>query len=241
MLTIPNLHNWRHDLSDEIKQALNKRLTYKTFDRGEIIYSSGDIASVSYQVETGKVKIGNYNKEGREIIIGVAMDGDCFGEVGMIAGLRRCNYAQACTNIKVNLLQSSHFIELAMKYPELSLQLNKFMATRMQFMFSNYETALLLPLYERLGNAIMRQCLSRGVKDENENLYLPDISQEMLGQMVGATRQSVGREMKKMENEKLLHIKYGKIYICDIKKMIQLFDLVVNHETILPIYPAELP
>lgn len=241
MLSIPNLHNWRYDLPDEIKRELNKKLTYKHFNKGDIIYASGDSASASYQVESGKVKICNFNKEGREIIIGMVIEGDCFGEVGMIATHRRCNYAQACTDIKVNLLQSSHFVELVMKYPELGLVLNKFLASRMQFMFANYETALLLPLYERLGNALMQQCLSRGVKDESGNLFLPDISQEMFGQMLGATRQSVGREMKKMEVENLIGIKYGKIYIKDLKRMIQLFDLIVNHETIVPVYPAALP
>ncbi|NVK24218.1 MAG: Crp/Fnr family transcriptional regulator [Gammaproteobacteria bacterium] len=225
MLTTPHLHNWRTELSEECQQALADCLTYKTLRKGDFLHSIGEEALVCYQVEQGKVKIGNHNKDGREIIHGMMHQGDCFGELTMVLGNRRNTYALAHTDAEVNLLHQKHYIDLSYRYPELSLALNKFFSARLQYLSNNYEAALLETLYERLGNTILRQVISGGLTDENGKLYLPDISQEMLGQMVGATRQGIGRELKKMEKIGLVHIHYGKIYINDIEYFTKLFGL----------------
>ncbi|PMG29302.1 hypothetical protein BCU94_14510 [Shewanella sp. 10N.286.52.C2] len=235
MLTIQHLHNWRAELPSEIQQQISHRLSFKKFRKDEFIYNSGETSNCGFQVVSGKVKICNYNKEGRELIVAILHAGDCFGDIGLITRYNRPNYAVACTDVEVNVLSHKDYLHLSQHFPEMSIALNRFLCTRIQYTFASLNEALLLPLYERLGAAIVRLALSRGAK-ELEAVSLPDISQEMLGQMVGATRQSVGRELKKMQQENLIQIEYGKIFINDIDNMIKLFDLNLSHQAIVPLY-----
>ncbi|MTH31039.1 cyclic nucleotide-binding domain-containing protein, partial [Myroides pelagicus] len=52
----------------------------KEFEKNQIIFSQGDSPKYFYQIITGRVKMNNYNQEGREFIQGVFSCGESFGE-----------------------------------------------------------------------------------------------------------------------------------------------------------------
>jgi hypothetical protein len=56
--------------------------------------------------------------------------------------------------------------------------------------------------------------------------------------MVGSTRQSVGRELKKLEQEGSIEIKYGKLIITDIAVFGEQYDRLLSAEPVVPNYEA---
>ncbi|WP_448214019.1 Crp/Fnr family transcriptional regulator [Colwellia sp. MEBiC06753] len=237
MITIPNMHNWRTILPTEALDELQNCLTFHSFKKGEPIYSSGEAADWGYQMISGTAKLSSYDIEGREVIVSILQKGDCFGDVGLIIGGSRSNYATACSDVELNQLHRNDYLKLCRKYPEVSFEMNKFLSLRIRYMFNQIDDALLLPLYDRLGNMIVKMAIARGEKDDSGRTLLVDVSREMLGQMVGATRQSVGRELKKMLEDNFIEISYGKIYVVDVDRMIEAFTNIVSHEPFIPSYP----
>lgn len=237
MLEIPNLHNWRTDLSAQATAELDEKLSLRKVSANEAIYSSGDKSTSGYQIVSGRVKICNYTVDGGELILSNLHRGDCVGDLGLITGEDRVNYAVACEDTVVNVLERSDFDFLCKKYSEIPISINKLLCHRLQMVFMMVEDAYLLPLRERLARVIIRLGLSRGRQLDNGSIYVEDIPHETLGQMVGATRQSVGRELKHLCDQGFITLDYSRINIIDMEKMIAEFDLIISHQPLVATYP----
>ena len=98
------------------------------------------------------------------------------------------------------------------------------------------EDASLLPLRQRLARAIVRMGHSVGQVRADGSATIDDISHDELGKMVGAARQSVGRELKKLEREGAIQIEYGKLIIHDIAGFGAQYDKLLGIEPAVPDY-----
>jgi CRP-like cAMP-binding protein len=110
------------------------------------------------------------------------------------------------------------------------------MSRRLRFLFMLAEDASLLPLRQRLARAIVRMGHSVGKIAEDGRATIEGISHDELGKMVGATRQSVGRELKKLEQEGSIEIQYGKLIIGDIAAFGEHYDRLLSAEPVVPDY-----
>src|SRR5699024_3945898 len=111
----------------------------------------------------------------------------------------RVNCAIAVTRAEVTVLRRKDFEEVARVYPEIYATVSCMLGHRFQFLYALIQDASLLPLYDRLGRILIRLSLSeRSQRTDPATVRIEDCPHEMLGNMVGAVRQSVGRELKKM-------------------------------------------
>ncbi len=236
MLVIPDLHNWRKNLPQAAVDDIQALLTIKKYKANEFIYSAGDVSHASFQITSGHIKICNYSLEGNELILINMHVNDCFGEMGLISEQKRVNYAIACTDVTLNILSRSDFDAICLKHPAILVSLNKLLCNRLQIVFEMIEDSYLLPLYQRLAKVLIKLALSRGETNSKGEMIVKSVSQETLGHMVGATRQSIGRELKKMEEEGMISLKYTQLIIPNIKDMIERFENILTHEPIVSSY-----
>lgn len=221
MLVIPNLYNWRKELSPATQAEIAKVLTTKKVAKGQYIYSLGEPSKSMYQIMSGRVNICIFSKDGDCVVLVSMHADDCFGDVGIINKHFRANYAVAAENCTLNVLSRENYESLCLKHPEILMSVNKSLSDRLHLAMETLEDVYLLPLYQRVAKALIRLALNDGVSDENNNIEVNNISQEKLGLMVGATRQSISRELKKMENDNMLSLKYNKLTIPNLPKMIE--------------------
>ncbi|MCL1142703.1 Crp/Fnr family transcriptional regulator [Shewanella gaetbuli] len=236
MLKIPDLHNWRANLSPQALEDLQKQLTFKTLKTDEVLYAAGDISTYCYQIESGSIRICNYHSEGREVILAHLYEQDCLGDLGLLSDTPRINFAIADTETRVNVIKRQELKSLCQKHPEILWHMNKHLSYRMELMLSIIEEACLLPLSDRIIKVLVRLGLSKGDIDSQGNTVICNLSQENLGRMVGATRQSVGRELKQMQANGLIIIEYSRFILPDIQKLCQLYDDIISHKAIVPEY-----
>lgn len=239
MLVIPNLHNWRKRLSQAALEDLNELLTIKKYSKDQFIYSLGETSYSGFQIVSGRVNICTYSKEGDELILSNLHPGDCVGDIGLITGHCRINYAVACEECLLNVLNRDHFESLCLKHPEISVSINKLLCHRLQMAFEMLEDSYLLPLYQRLAKVLIRLTLSHGKAETDDIIVVNNVSQETLGLMAGATRQSIARELKKMEADDLLTLKYNKLTVPNLKNMIEQFEHVFPQAHMVSSYPKK--
>jgi CRP/FNR family cyclic AMP-dependent transcriptional regulator len=236
MRKITNLHNWIAELPEEIGNEVIQRCVTQSLKDGECLYRLGDAADACFQVCKGKLKICTFNQTGQELLHSYLMEGDCVGDWGLIISEPRMNFAFACGDAEVRVLAMRHFNELYDKHPQIVRALNRVMARRLRLMFMLAEDASLLPLQQRLARAIVRVGLSEGQVDDDGNTTVHNVSHDELGKMVGAARQSVGRELKKLELDGSIEIKYGKLIIKDIAAFGARYDKLLSAEPVVPNY-----
>ncbi len=238
MKTIANLHNFIDALPADIQSEIASMSVVRSISADEPIYRQGDASRNLYQFLTGSVRICNYTADGKEVVTGYFQPGDCFGEMGLIDGLPRMNHAIANQPSRERVLNQQNFKRLYERYPEISQQLNVMFCYRIRLLYSLSEDANILSLNQRLARLVYRLVYSHGQVDQ-AGLYV-SISHEELGRMLGATRQSVSRELKTLERERSIDIRYGKIYVQDLELLMQKYELLLGQEQLSPLYP-EIP
>ena len=236
MHKVQNMHNWISELPEGVRQQVMQRCAPRTLIDGDCLFRLGDPADACFQVIKGRLKICTFNRAGQEMVHSYLMEGDCVGDWGLIINEPRMNFAFACRDTQVNVLKKPQFDELYEKYPEIPKALNRVMSRRLRLIFMLAEDASLLPLRQRLARVILRMGHSVGEIDENGRATIEDISHDELGKMVGAIRQSVGRELKKLEREGSIEINYGKLIIRDIAVFGEQYDSLLAIEPVVPDY-----
>jgi CRP-like cAMP-binding protein len=118
-------------------------------------------------------------------------------------------------------------------HSELVKSINRVLCNRVRLLYGMTEDASSLSLQERLGRALHRLAYSNGDWSEEGRINL-DISHENLGRMLGASRQSVNKELKALERDGCIAIHYGKLSIIDLGQLQQRFDILLGQEQIAP-------
>ncbi len=235
MLSIPDLHSWIKGLSEPVKAAVMEQMQPRRYSDGEIIYSLGEDATALYQVQSGYVNMCNYTYSGREIQLVQFRFGDCFGEMGLLENRPRFNNAVAVGDALLNVLHKSAFKQLYHQYSEIPREMNLFFCRRIHCVYTLAEDASVLTVKQRLLRLIARLGYSRGVSLDGVTV-VDHVSHEMLAHMLGATRQGVSRELKELEKNGLIQIKYGKILIRELPTMVEEYDHLVGGESVVPQY-----
>ena len=75
--------------------AYKKEHTFNNYKKSDYIYFEEDAANKIYLIDRGKVKIGYYTEDGKEIIKAILTKGEMFGEKAILGVEKRNEFAQS--------------------------------------------------------------------------------------------------------------------------------------------------
>ena len=127
LLQSPSHSDWRTRLA-----AFGSRES-EAFSKGEFIFRPDEPARCLYLLDSGRVKLGAYSDNGREIIKAILKPGEVFGESVILGEVTRTNYALALDGeVKVFPLTLSEFKALIQDDDEFSLQITRMLTVRLK-------------------------------------------------------------------------------------------------------------
>jgi CRP/FNR family transcriptional regulator, cyclic AMP receptor protein len=175
------------------------------FARKQRVFAQGDKADAVFYVQTGKVRLTVVSKTGQEATIGILGEGDFFGE-GSIAGQAlRMGSATALTDCSVLRIDKKAMMKALHREHEFSDMFVAYLLARN----IRYEADLVDQLFnsseKRLARILL--LLARFGKEGTPETVIPNISQEMLAEMIGTTRSRVSFFMNRFR--KLGFIQYN--------------------------------
>jgi CRP-like cAMP-binding protein len=177
----------------------------REYKKAEIIFSQGEPAESIMYIQEGGVKITVVSEIGKEAVIAILGPGDFFGE-GCLAGQPiRMGNATSMTPSTVLVIDKNDMARVLHEQPELSDLFINFVLTRKIRIEEDLIDQLFNSTEKRLARTLL--LLARYGKQEHPQRVLPKISQEMLAEMVGTTRQRVNFFMNKFR--KLGFVRYN--------------------------------
>lgn len=162
---------------------------------GTVIFSQGDPANTVYYVRSGGVRLRVLSHAGREAIIAQLGPGDFVGE-GALAG-QTVRMATAVA-VGATALLSVETAEMARLLHEQGALLDRFLAyvlARNVRVEADLVDQMFNSSEKRLARTLL--LLARYGRRESPHHVLPNLSQEMLAEMVGTTRSRVNFFMNK--------------------------------------------
>ncbi len=175
------------------------------YDRKEIVFRQGDPATSILYIQKGSVKLTVVNEAGNEAVVAIIGPGDFFGDECLAGRPQRVNTADTITLATLVVLEKQEMVRELHADRAFSDQFIKHLLSRHIRVEEDLIDQLFNPIEKRLARALL--LLAHCGEDGQPRRSLPELSQEMLAEMIGTTRPRVNVFMNKFR--KLGFIDYG--------------------------------
>jgi CRP-like cAMP-binding protein len=176
-----------------------------TYAADDTIFAQGDLARAVLYIQQGRVKLSVISRTGKEAVVGVLEDGNFFGE-GALAGQRvRLATATAMSPSRILVVPKRQMIQLLHEQQAFSDRFIAHMLARNTRLEEDLVDQLFNASEKRLARTLL--LLARCGKPDGPRQVLPEISQEVLAEMVGTTRSRINFFMNKVR--KLGFVEYN--------------------------------
>ena len=180
----------------------------------EALYVRGAKPDAIYCIESGAIQLSTSSRMGRESVLGVVEPGRWFGELTLLIDAPRTHDAKAQTETDLLTVSLDSVQAVVFHHPAHLLELLRLVCRRYKWAIERMDASVLQPLPVRLAHLLMAQAQAFSQQQAPLPLELK-LSQENLGQMLGASRQSINRQLKLWESEGVLRVTYGRITLLD--------------------------
>lgn len=188
------------------KAELAERSVRTTYLAGAPIFHLGDPGDSVMIVANGTVRISLPTRQGREIILADLEEGDVFGEVALLDGLPRSASALALTNCDLIAIHRKDVLPFLREHVDACLAVISLLCQRLRRADERMTDIGLSHLPARLAKTL----LSRTEGDAPKRLAC---SQSELADMVGSSRESVNRALRKWHQQGIVRLKDGWITV----------------------------
>lgn len=201
----------------EIQDELRSVMHVKTFAPGEQVFRQGAPATAIYAVLCGQVKIARVTPDGYESILCVRQAGEYFCPVPVLDGNAQLGTAIAMTDVTVLWVECEIFHALCRECPQLLCSVQGDCLAEVRYLLDRLETFSFRNVKKRLAISLLDQVRHQRV-DEGDPIEVSMIQQELAG-LIGASRESVSRNMKQLESDQIVELHRGKVRILDLEKL----------------------
>jgi CRP/FNR family cyclic AMP-dependent transcriptional regulator len=188
-----------HDLSADERKGLVARARVRTFSSGDTIFLTGSLGDSMMAVLTGTIRISVSSSEGKEIVLAIMQPGDFFGELALLDGKARSADAKAITACSLAVLERRDVMAFFDHHPSALLGLVRVLCRRLRASTEQTAEVALLDLPSRLAKTLLR--LTDADQDEQPegSALRISLSQRELGNIVGATRESINKCLREWQ------------------------------------------
>ena len=173
--------------------------------KGTLIHA-GEKAETLYFIVKGSVAVLIKDEEGKEMILSYLNQGDFIGELGLFDESEnpiRTAWVRAKTSCEIAEISYKKFRQLVQVNPEILMRLSAQMARRLSTTSHKVGDLSFLDVQGRIAHTLM------DLAHQPEAMTHPDgmqikITRQEIGQIVGCSRETVGRILKMMEEDHLI-------------------------------------
>ncbi|OIJ15896.1 Crp/Fnr family transcriptional regulator [Anaerobacillus arseniciselenatis] len=195
-------------LTDEEITPLFAQAIEKKFEDKEILFSEGDERKFLYVLGKGTVLVSKLSEDGEESLINILTSGEIFPHTGFFDDGPYPGTATAKKQAEVLMVPIVAFERFIETHPELAFRIIKVMNKKIFLLQRKLNDMLSLNVEDRLFSALKQV----GQLTQAEKVHL---THQELGNIVGASRETVTRQLKKLEKQGKLEVKKDHIKLLE--------------------------
>jgi CRP/FNR family cyclic AMP-dependent transcriptional regulator len=195
----------------------------RRFAHGQALVHQGAASDCLFLVKSGAVRLAAVLPTGREVVVGVLGPGDVFGESALLGDPSPVE-ARAAGSLEVEALPVAALQAVLERSPATATELLRMLASRLHRTAGALEEALAQDVPTRLCRRLCELAARHGVHDAHGvRLPLP-ITQEDLGRMIGASRETVNRTLAALMARGLVRNEGRRYVIPDVEALSRAAD-----------------
>ena len=217
-------------LPTDVAQRLLSAGRLRAYKAGQAIQDRGEERQSLSIVRSGQVLAGNLGLDGTFLASALLYPGDCFGEITLFTGLPRTQNLWAQGETEIVDIGKRPFMDLFASEPAIPLAMMKISQLRSYELIEFLDALRRLSLLERLARLLLA-AIEPGAK-----CAMLECRQEDIAFMLGVSRVSVGKALKRLQADGLIALGYGRI---QIESVADLAARVKADAQLLPILSRE--
>jgi CRP-like cAMP-binding protein len=177
------------------------------------LFHKGDAGTQVYAVVQGTLKVVTTSEEGDDVVLNLLGPGAVIGEVAVLCNAPRSASVVALTPCELLAIERRDLLAFLRSHPDASLALMSVLAERLRHLSELVEDTLFLNLPARLAKKLVELGESHGQRTPEGLRIDLKLSQGEWGGLVGATRESINKQLRAWSDAGLVRLDRGHLVI----------------------------
>jgi len=201
-------------------KAMAEKHVYNYYKKDQFIYFPQEAANDIFMIVNGRVKIGRYLEEGKEVVNAILSTGEIFGELVLAGEEKRSDFAQAMDeNTTICTLSITELKALMKDNRELSFSLLKLVGLRLMKVERKLELLVFRDARTRVVEFLKDAAAWKGKKVGFETMIPTRLTHKDIAALTGTSRQTVTTILNELKDKNLINFDRKKILIRDLEKL----------------------
>jgi CRP-like cAMP-binding protein len=193
--------------------------TFTEFKKDEFIYFPDEKSTHIYMIASGRVKIGHYLDDGKEVVTAILSTGEIFGELALAGEDQRKDFAQAMDSVSICPLSIDDLKDLMKEDKELSFKMLKLVGLRLMKLERKLELLVFKDARTRIIEFLKDSASWKGKKVGFETMIPTKLTHKDIAALTGTSRQTVTTILNELKDQNLINFDRRKILIRDIDQL----------------------
>jgi CRP/FNR family cyclic AMP-dependent transcriptional regulator len=198
------------ELGEDDLRGLAGLLRERRYPAGSVILSQGDPGDALFLIGSGQVKVAVLSEDGREVILSVLGAGGVVGEMALLDDQPRSAHVIAMTDTALFQLRRDDFRQRLRTSPELAIGLLRELTRRLRRADDTITGLALLDVNGRIASLLLELA-----GEEGGDRITRKLTHATIGQMVGASRETVSRTMRSLVMRNIIAVSRREIVLTD--------------------------
>lgn len=192
----------------------------KTFKRGEYVYLPKEEADKIYFINVGKVKIGTYSEDGKEITKALLGVGEVFGELAVMGEKARRDFAVAMEKTQVCVVTRKEMEALMRNYTGLQRFIMQLISGRLLKMEQRLESLVFKDSRTRIVEFLRELAEEKGQPVGFEVVVRKFMTHQEIANLTATSRQTVTTVLNELRNKNIITFDRRRLLIRDMKALV---------------------
>jgi len=208
------------ELTDSETTWLADRCVSKLYTKDEFIFYPEDPSQSIYFIAEGRVKLGAYNKDGKEMIKHIFFQNEMFGIMAISNQKNRANYSKAMDDeTQICTIDVFDIKELMQKNAMFTWGISKVLGDRLVQFQDRIESLMFKDTYTRVTDLLKEFAKKQGKLIGDEVMIKHNLTHQDFASLTATTRQTVTSILNDLKKQDLIYMERGKMLIRNMDKL----------------------
>jgi CRP/FNR family transcriptional regulator, cyclic AMP receptor protein len=190
-----------------------------TFKKGETIFTGNRNIEYIYYIVKGRVLIGTYRDQDRNMPTAILQKGDIFGQLPMLDDPQREDYAIANDDLELCAMSVTDMKSMMKDHTMFNMLMMRMMGSRVLEMEKRLESLLFKDSRTRIIEFILNSVEKNGQRIGYEWMIRNFNTHQEVADLTATSRQTVTMILNELRNENTIHFDRKRLLIRDLDKL----------------------
>ncbi|TJZ75524.1 Crp/Fnr family transcriptional regulator [Chitiniphilus eburneus] len=208
------------ELSEQELEELALHAELRETRAKQTVVQQGTAGDEMYAVLRGRLKVSRHTEDGREATLCILEAGEVFGEIAMLDGGVRSASVEALESCELLVLHRDAVMGYLESHPKVMRQLIAALCERLRAADNLLQDILFLNLPERLGKMLRQLGDAHGSTEADGSILIDlKLTQQELANLVGASRESVNKQLNAWVEQGWVALEHGYIRLRQVDSL----------------------